>query len=321
VDEDLVEMTPVATPGADTIQALAEMLSIPKEKTLKAVFLSGDDEQLVLIIVRGDLDVSLPKISDVTGIRVLRPANEEIIRSGGAEPGYASPIGLDVMPSLEGKGVLVIGDPSIEYGTNFVAGANKPDFHISGVNYPRDFAVTLIADVALAKEGDRCYACGEALAATQGIYMGGWQKLPSSIQYSSEEGLDRSHVGLGTLFVEPILSALIAEHKDDQGMIWPVRIAPFDVYLVDLKCPQEAEQVVQDVESVGLSVLHDDRKASPGVKFTDADLIGLPIRLTVSRRSLEQGGVECTLRGKNTRQIIPLEGIGEAVLAVIHSVM
>ncbi|UCF61995.1 MAG: hypothetical protein JSV37_04720 [Anaerolineaceae bacterium] len=321
VDEDLLEMTPVSTPGADTIQALAEMLSIPEEKTLKAVFLSGDDEQLVLIVIRGDLDVSMPKISALTGSHALRPASEEGIRSGRAEPGFASPIGLDVMPSLDERGILVIGDLSIEHGVNFVAGANKPGFHISGVNYPRDFSVTLIADVALAKEGDSCLACGEALAATRGIYLGGWKKLPASIQYTSEEGLDRSHAGLGTLSIEPILSALLAEHKDEQGMIWPVRIAPFDVYLVDLNCPQEAEQVVQDLESVDLSVLHDDRKASPGVKFTDADLIGLPVRLTVSRRSLDQGGVECTLRGKNTLQIIPFEGIGEAILAVITSVM
>ncbi len=320
-EEDFLEMTPVATPGADTIQALAEMLSIPVEKTLKAVFLSGEDEQLVMIVVRGDLDVSLPKISDVTGIRDLHPADEDVIRSAGAEPGYASPIGLDVKPSLEEKGILVIGDLSIEHGTNFVAGANKPGFHISGVNYPRDFTVTSITDVALAGEGDRCPVCGEALAATRGIYLGGWQKLPDSIQYTSEEGLAHSHIGLGTLFLEPILSALLAEHKDDQGMIWPFRMAPFDVYLVELKCPREAEQVVQELESVGLSVLHDDRKVSPGVKFTDADLIGLPIRLTVSGRSLGQGGVECVLRGEKTQQIIPVEGVGEAILAVINSVM
>jgi prolyl-tRNA synthetase len=321
-DENLIEMTPIATPDADTIQALAEMLSIPEAKTLKALFLTGDGEQLVLVVVRGDLDVSIPKISDVTGLRSLRAASEEVIRSGGAEPGYASPIGLDVKASLEDKGLLVIGDLSIEHGVNFVAGANKPGFHMSGVNYPRDFTVTMIADVALAKEGDGCPACGEALAATRGIYLGGWQRLPASIRYTSDEGLDQfTQAGLGTLFIEAMLSALLAEHKDDQGMIWPVRIAPYDVYLVELRCPQEAEQVVRDVEAIGLRVLHDDRKASPGVKFSDADLIGLPIRLTVSRRSLEQGGVEFAVRGKSDRQIIPLDGVGETILAVFSSVM
>ncbi|HEY48236.1 MAG TPA: hypothetical protein G4O14_15825 [Anaerolineae bacterium] len=322
VEENLTEMTPIATPGADTIQALAEMLSIPEAKTLKALFLTGDEEQLVLIVIRGDLDVSLPKISDVTGIRSLRAASEEIIRSGGAEPGYASPIGLEVKTSMEDEGLLVIGDFSIEHGVNFVAGANKPGFHMRGVNYPRDYVVTLIADVALAKEGDGCPTCGEALMATRGIFLGGWQRLKASIRYTSDEGLDRyTQIGLGTLFLEPILSALLAEHKDDQGMIWPSRLAPFDVYLVELKCPQEAEKVAREVEATGLSVLHDDRKVSPGVKFTDADLIGLPIRLTVSRRSLEQGGVECAVRGKSVQQIIPLEGVGETILAVFSSVM
>ncbi len=320
--ENLAEMTPIATPGADTIQALAEMLSIPEAKTLKALFLTGDEERLVLIVVRGDLDVSLPKISDVTGIRSLQPASEKVIRSAGAEPGYASPIGLDIKTSFGDKGLLVIGDFSIEQGVNFVAGANKPGFHMSGVNYPRDFSVTLLADVALAKEGDGCPVCGEALKANRGIYLGGWQRLSASIRYTCEEGHDRyTHVGLGTLFLEPILSAILAEHQDDQGMTWPAKMAPFDVYLVELKCPQEAEEVARDLEAVGLGVLHDDREASPGIKFSDADLIGLPIRITVSRRSLEQGGVECAIRGKNTRQIVPLEGVGESILSIFRSVM
>jgi prolyl-tRNA synthetase len=315
-------MTPIATPEAETIQMLADMLSIPEEKTLKAIFLTEGDDQLVLVVVRGDLDVSLSKVTDVTGLRSLRPAREEVIRTSGAEPGYASPIGLDVKASADEKGLLVIGDQSIEHGVNFVAGANKPGFHMSGVNFPRDFSVTLIADIALAKEGDACPTCGEKLKVTRGIYLGGWKRLSEPIRYTGDEGLDQyTQVGVGTILFESLLSALIAEHNDDHGLIWPVKIAPYDVYLVELKCPQEAKQVVRDVEAVGLSVLYDDRKASPGVKFSDADLIGLPVRLTVSRRSLKQGGVECAVRGTSDRQIIPLEGVGKTVLAVFSSVM
>jgi prolyl-tRNA synthetase len=322
LDDDLKEMKIVATPGADTIRTLAEMLSVPESKTLKAVFLTGDDEQLVLSVVRGDLDVSLVKISDTTGIRSLRPANEEVVRSSGAEPGYASPIGLDVRESLEDEGVLVVADLSIERGMNFIAGANKPGLHMKGVNYPRDFAVTIVTDIAQAREGDGCPECDASLTAVRGMYLGGWRRLNSSILYSGEDGHDTyAHVGLGTLFMEPILAALLAEHRDDHGMIWPASIAPVDVYLVDLKCPKEAKQVVEALEAVGLSVLHDDRKASPGVKFTDADLIGLPLRLTVSRRSLEQGGVEFAVRGKDIRQILPLESVGVSVLAAFNSIM
>ncbi|HEY44836.1 MAG TPA: hypothetical protein G4O11_12725 [Anaerolineae bacterium] len=322
LEDNLEEMMPVATPGADTIRALADMLSVPESKTLKAVFLMGEDKHLVLVVVGGNLDVSLTKISGATGIRSLQPASEELIRSVGAEPGYASPIGLEVKESLQDKGILVIGDLSIECGVNFIAGANKPGFHMRGVNFPRDFMVTIVADVAQAKEGDGCPECGEALATTRGIYLGGWQWSSSSIQYSNEEGHNRyAQIGLGTLFVEPILAALLVEHSDNQGMIWPVGLAPFDVYLVELKCPKEAKMIVEDVEAAGLSVLHDDRKTSPGVKFTDADLIGLPIRLTVSRRSLEQGGVEFSIRGKDIRQILPLESVGESLLAVFCSIM
>jgi prolyl-tRNA synthetase len=320
--EALEEIESVPTPGADTIRSLAEMLSIPESKTLKAVFLTADDGRLIFVVLQGDLEISLSKLAYATGCRTFRPANEEEILAAEAEPGYASPIGLKVKVDTSSEGVLVVGDLSIERGSNYVAGANRPGYHLKGVNYPRDFSVTLKADIACASENDGCSQCGKPLVAMRGIYLGGWQQLASSIRYANDEGRDQdSFVGLGTLFFEPILAAIIAIHSDDQGMVWPECVAPFDVYLVDLRCSEDAATVVQELESIGLHVLHDDRDVSPGVKFFDADLIGCPVRITVSRRSLKKGGVEISMRGEDESNIIPIKNLKNVLQIPFNAIM
>ena len=320
--EALEEMNLVSTPGADTIRDLANMLSIPESKTIKAVFMTTDDGRLVFAVLRGDLEISLSKLALAANCLSLRPANEEEIRARGAEPGYASPIGLKRVVDHVEQGLIIIGDPSIERGMNYVAGANKPDFHFQGVNYPRDFSVDMIADIATAREGDNCLECGKPLVAKNGIYLGCWKPSSISIQYANEDGCDQEgYVGMGTLLLEPILAALLAVHHDDQGIIWPGRVAPFDVHIVEIRCSEEAIAVSRELEAAGLSVLFDDRKVSPGVKFTDADLIGCPLRITVSQRSLRNGGVELSFRGKEDCQIIPLERIGDIITARITEIM
>jgi prolyl-tRNA synthetase len=308
--EALEEIESVPTPGADTIRSLAEMLSIPESKTLKAVFLTADDGHLFFVVLQGDLEISLSKLAHATGRRSFRPADEEEILAAEAEPGYASPIGLKVQVDTSSEGVFVVGDLSIERGSNFVAGANRPGYHLKGVNYPRDFSVTLMADIACASENDECLQCGMSLVAKRGIYLGGWQQLADSIRYANDEGRDQdSFVGLGTLLFEPLLAAIIAIHSDDQGLVWPATMAPFDVHLVDLRCSEDAATVVQELESIGIHVLYDDRDVSPGVKFVDADLIGCPIRITVSQRSMKKGGVEISMRGDDESKIIPIENL------------
>ena len=320
--EALEEMNLISTPGAHTIRDLAHMLSVPESKTIKAVFMTADDGRLVFAVLRGDLEISISKLAYAANCLSLRPAIEEEIRTWGAEPGYASPVGLKKVVDPVERGLIIIGDPSIKQGTNFVAGANQPDFHFQGVNFPRDFSVDMIADIAAAKEGDNCPECGGTLAAGNGIYLGCWKPSPITLQYANEAGRDREgYVGLGTLFLEPILAALLAVHHDDQGIIWPARVAPYDVHVVEIRCSEEAVVVLRELEAIGLSVLFDDRKVSPGVKFTDADLIGCPLRITVSRRSLKNGGVELSIRGEEDHQIIPLEGIGDIIVTHLAEIM
>ena len=320
--EELEEMNLVSTPGADTIRDLAQMLSIPESKTIKAVFMTADDGRLVFAVLRGDLEISTPKLLHATDCQSLRPAIEKEIQAWGAEPGYASPVGLKRVVDPVEQGMMIIGDPSIEQGTNFIAGANKPDFHLKGVNYPRDFSVDVIADIAAAREGDNCPECGKPLVANSGIYLGCWQPSLVSIRYASEDGRDQEgYVGLGTLLLEPILAALLSVYHDDQGIIWPAKVAPYDVHIVELSCPEEADAVARELETTGLSVLLDDRLVSAGVKFNDADLIGCPLRITVSRRSLEKGGVELSIRSEEGRQIIPLKGMGDIIYTQITKIM
>jgi len=320
--EVLDEMNLVSTPGADTIRDLADMLSIPESKTIKAVFMTADDGRLVFAVLRGDLEISISKLMYATNSLSLRPAIEEEIRAGGAEPGYASPVGLKGVVDPVEHGLIIIGDSSIEQGTNYVAGANKPDFHFQGVNYPRDFSVNVIADIAAAREGDNCPECGKSLVANSGIYLGCWKPSLISIQYANEDGSYREgYVGLGTLILESIMAALLSVHNDDQGIIWPARVAPYDVHIVEIRCPEEAVVVSRELEATGLSVLFDDRKVSPGVKFADADLIGCPLRIIVSQRSLKNGGVELSIRGEEDRQIIPLDGIGDIISTRLTEIM
>jgi prolyl-tRNA synthetase len=322
IDEPLEQLAPVDTPGANTIQALSDYLDVPKTKTLKAIFLTGDGEKHVLAVLRGDFDLSLAKLAGVMGCQSFMPAEEVEIRALGAEPGYAGPVGLRVQVSEDDKGVLVVGDRSIEWGMNFVCGANKPDVHLTGVNYPRDFSVTFLEDIAIAREGDGCPECSEPLSTRRGVYLGGWQDLVTPIRYTDKAGYEcDAPAGLGTLLLEPIMASLIELCMDERGLAWPPSLAPFDVHLVDLKCPAEALEALKEIEAGGLSVLHDDRNASPGVKFADADLIGCPLRATVSQRSLDRGGIELSKRGGVESEIVPLDGLRTSAIGLFNSLM
>jgi prolyl-tRNA synthetase len=306
-DEPLEELSPVATPGTKTIKELAAFLQVPESKTLKAVFLTSEDERLVFVVLRGDLELSTSKLAHTLGSRSLQPADEMHIQLAGAQPGFAGPVGMQVQDMEGGEGILVVGDLSIEKGMNFVAGANRPDHHLTGVNYPRDFQVSILADVAEARPGDLCVQCGSPLVAQRGSRLSSWHKLDLPLHYSAKDGGNRAAlISVGTLYLTPILDALIDRYADENGIGWPAQLAPYDIHIVELKCPQEAADVSRRLEEAGWQILHDDRDISAGVKFKDADLIGCPIRVTVSHRSLDQGGIEVMLRGTDTREIVPI---------------
>ncbi|GAI45452.1 unnamed protein product, partial [marine sediment metagenome] len=213
----------------------------------------------------------------------------------------------------------VIADDSITSATNLIAGANKPDTHLRNVNYPRDFKVDLITDIARARAGDGCPKCGGKLLSIHGIEVGHTFKLGTFISqklgafFIDANGVSHPIVmgsygiGLGRL-----LAAAIEQNHDDKGIIWPLAIAPYHIYLCPLylENPQvaaTAENLYADLISQGLEVLFDDRDESPGVKFNDADLLGIPIRVTVSPRTLETNSIEIKQRSEKESQLVPLE--------------
>lgn len=328
--EPLEDAVPLATPGCETIADVADFVGVPTRKTLKVVFYTTGDGDLVLVMIRGDLDVNETKLRNLLDGATLEPAPEEEVRRVGAEPGYGSPVGLDLRESAEGKGVLVIADPSIKTGTNFVAGANRPGYHLVGVNYPRDFAVTIMDDVAQAEAGHKCPECQGTLAADSAIELGHCFKLGThytesvGATYLDPDGQEQPIVmGSYGIGVGRLLAAVIEAHHDDYEIMWPPALAPFDVYLLTLgtddETQRQAEAFSSQLEDAGLDVLFDDREESAGVKFTDADLIGCPVRATVSRRSLEKGGVELKARWTDDMEVVTSESLVDATRELMNS--
>ena len=299
----------VATPGVGTIEELAHFLNIPQSRTLKVVFYVADGK-LVIVVIRGDIGVNEVKVKNLLHCVELRLASEAELEKAGLIAGSASPVGL--------TDIKVIADESITAGANFVAGGNKPDTHIKNVNYPRDFKADTTADIAQAKAGEGCPKCGSKLSSSRGIEVGHVFKLGTFISeklgafFTDVNGESRPVVmgcygiGLGRL-----LAAAIEQNHDDKGIIWPMSIAPYHIYLCPLylenpEVATAAENLYAELESQGLEVLYDNRQESPGVKFNDADLLGIPIRVTISPRTLEKNSAEIKKRSEKKTELVPL---------------
>ncbi|MHB1356753.1 MAG: proline--tRNA ligase [Anaerolineae bacterium] len=311
-------LTRVATPDTTTIQGVAELLGVTERQTLKAVFMSDPAGQVIFALIRGDLEVNQIKLSNLLGGVELHPSTYDELSATGIVAGYASPVGL--------TGVRVVADDSLRSGSNFVAGANEKGYHLMNVNYPRDFTVDTIADIALARSGDICTICGSPLEARRGIEAGHVFKLGT--KYSAKVGatfLDKEGnakpmmmgcYGIGT---GRLLACIVEQHHDERGIVWPVSVAPFQVHLVSLGTNNPAVVSAADaldlrLRQAGFDVLYDDRQESAGVKFNDADLIGIPVRLTISKRTIESTSVELKLRWDSVVQLVPQADL-EQVLA------
>jgi prolyl-tRNA synthetase len=308
--EKLKPIEKVATPDCKSIEALANLLGIPKSKTAKAVFMiagheeeGGTREEFLFAIVRGDMEVNETKLANVAKADWLRPATEDEIRAVGATPGYASPIGL--------RGVTVIVDDAVPSSPNLVAGANEAGYHLLNTNIGRDYEATIIADIAAAGDGDACINCGQPLYTSRGVEVGNIFKLGTrysaaiNATYFDADGVQKPIVmgsyGIGS---GRLLACIAEEHHDDKGLIWPITVAPYQVHLVSLGQAEAADRIYETLLKAGIEVLYDDREESPGVKFNDADLIGIPLRVTVAAKSLAKGGVEVKRRDQPKAEIV-----------------
>ena len=308
--EEPLPLQEISTPGVKAIADLARFLNVPASRTLKSVFYVAEGRP-TLVLIRGDLDVNEVKLKNLLKCAELRMATDDDLKGTGVVAGFASPVGL--------KGIRVVADDSIRLGSNFVAGANKPDTHLKNVNYPRDFAVEQMRDIALARAGLECPRCGELFRSARGIEVGHIFKLGTFLSerlgamFLDENGVSRPAVmgsygiGLGRL-----MAAAVEQNHDEKGMVWPLPIAPYHIYLcaISLDKPDvaaAANRIYEEMAGAGLEVLYDDRAESPGVKFNDADLLGIPLRVTISPRTLKSQSVEVKWRNQKDADIVPLD--------------
>jgi prolyl-tRNA synthetase len=310
----------IATPGIYTIEALASHLGIPQARTCKAVFYSADGRPL-FVAIRGDMEVNETKLRRAAGCVDLHYMTEPEVIGAGFVPGSASAVGL--------RDIRTVADDLVPREVNLVAGANKPDAHLLNVNYGRDWQADVVADIALAREGYLCAQCGAPLRLRRGIEMGQIFKLGTV--YSEKLGatfLDGDGqlkpvvmgcYGIGT---ERLLAAVVEANHDERGIIWPAELAPYQVHLVALgidrpDVSEAAERLYADLQAAGIPALYDDREESPGVKFNDADLLGMPLRLTISARTLAQDSVELKRRTEADTKLAPLKetlaAVGESL--------
>jgi prolyl-tRNA synthetase len=277
----------VLTPECPTIEALANFLSIPKEKTAKALMYTRvADGRFIFVVIRGDMQLSETKLKANVGN--IRAATTEEIIGAGAVPGYASPVGL--------KDALIVVDDLIPQSQNLVAGANEAGYHLKNTNYGRDYSADVVADLVQVEEGHPCLNCGRRLVILATM------PLASGMEYD----------------FDAILLALAQSHHDEKGLTIPHPAAVFSVYLMhipgkELDTRAKAEEIHNGLHEAGISILFDDRDERAGVKFNDADLIGCPIRVTVGEKGLKDGMVELKLRKEKEGQLILIDDLRKRV--------
>jgi len=300
----------VATPGVTTIEALAEMLGIDSAATSKAMPVTLSDGRVVLGLVRGDDRLSEPKMLAALGSD-YRPSTDEEIRSAfGASGGSLGPVGVEVE---------VIADEALREG-QYVTGANRDGWHLLGVEVARDYEPTF-ADIREPVDGDTCPECGGALRFQTAIEVGHIFKFddrysaPLGARFLDEDGTERSLVG-GSYGIGParVMAAAVEQSHDENGIVWPASIAPYDVHVLALHAGAEevlgeAEKVAASLSDAGFDVLLDDRDERPGEKFADADLVGSPVRVIVGKKTLDDGAVDVRRRDGSAEARVPVPDV------------
>jgi prolyl-tRNA synthetase len=305
----------VHTPRKKSIEDVAAFLKVTPADTGKAVFYRTPENHLVFVVIRGDFEVNEAKLRRIVKANLEFAADEQI-RAAGAEPGYASPIGVDP------KKCTIIFDPSAAYSSNLVVGANEADHHFTGFNFARDLSgiasKITIADIATARAGDPCPITGEPLVETRGIEVGNIFQLGTkysaamNVNFLDAEGKQQPMImGCYGIGVGRAMASVLEQAHDNNGPIWPFSIAPYHVHLVALNYDQPEVQAVADelyagLQKAGVEVVFDDRNKKAGFAFADADLMGIPLRIILSPKRIPNGEVEFKYRDGSESGTLPL---------------
>jgi prolyl-tRNA synthetase len=311
--EPLAAPEPVDTPGATTIEQVAGLLEVPAGALIKALPVIVEGRGPVLVIVRGDHRLNEIKLTNHLKAPFRAAQDDEVERLFGTHAGFIGPVGASAP---------VVADEALRGLHGLVAGANEPDRHLRGVEPGRDFEPEW-ADVRTVEAGDTDPS-GATIRIEPAIEVGNIFKLgtrysePLGATYLDEDGAEK-HIWMGSYGIGParILAAAVEQYHDEAGISWPRAIAPFDVHLVTLGKPGEeardvADGLYKELRTLGLDVLYDDRTASAGEKFADAELLGCPLRLTIGKRGLESGEVEAQVRRGREKRTLPLDGAAQA---------
>jgi len=322
-------LTEVATPGKNKCEEVAGLLKLPLDRTVKSIVLAVDGEtgaQLFLLLVRGDHELNEVKASKVPGLTDFRFASEaEIVEYFGTPPGYLGPVKTK-------KPLTVVADRTVANMSDFVCGANKEGFHLSGVNWGRDLPEPLVADIRNVVEGDASPDGKGVLEICRGIEVGHIFQLGTRYSeamncvYLDEKGHSQPMVmGCYGVGVTRVLGAAIEQCFDERGIVWPVSIAPFQVVI----CPMgydrsEAVRETSDclhaeLQAAGIEVILDDRGERPGAMFADWELIGVPYRVVIGDRGLKEGGLEFQARTDTEATVVPVAEMAAKVIAEVKA--
>ncbi len=321
--EDMGNRELVFTPNTKTIEELTKFLKVPAEKLIKTLVFKCSDGTYVLALIRGDLDVNEAKLKNFLGVSEIMPASpEESEEKLGIPLGFAGPIGV--------KSVTIVADVSLRDIKGGVTGANKKDYHYINVNAGRDFNPDKYLDLRLVRERDTCPRCGKPLQMFKGIELGHIFKLGNkytkafSVTYLDEDGTTKTPImGCYGIGVERTIAAVIEQNNDENGIIWPITVAPFHVHVLPVKyegkMKEVSEKLKKQLEKSGIEVLLDDRNERAGVKFKDADLIGIPFRITVGERGLKKETVEIVERRTGHHEPVKIEKAADVLKEKISS--
>lgn len=312
-EEAMLTKEEVVTPDCKTIADVCAYLKLPVDHSVKAVAYNSE-KGLILCFIRGDHEVNEIKVINTCGVIDLEMATEEQLAAAGTVGGYMGPVGI------ENKKVIVVVDATVMKMHNVCCGANKEGYHFINVNPGRDFTPTYVADIRLIQEGDPCPHCGGEVSKARGIEVGQvfklFTKYSSALKatYLDENGKEQPIVmGCYGVGVSRTMAAAIEQNYDDNGIIWPIEIAPYHVLVVPVNTKDEAsaakaEEIYMQLKKVGLETVIDDRNERPGVKFKDADLIGYPLRVVVGPKTLTEGKLEVKIRKTGEIRYLPLDG-------------
>lgn len=326
-DEASEELKTVSTPDMHTIEEVCKYLDAPSEKSLKAVvYQKNATDEYVIVFIRGDLDVNETKLTNFLGENI-HPA--VIDDECGIVAGFIGPVNMDA----ECK-PLILFDSSVKDTNNMVCGANKADYHYTGLDMQRDLPDAEYHDFAKIRDGGICPNCGkETIVVSRGIEVGNIFQLGTkytksmNMTYLDEKG--ESHypiMGCYGIGVGRLAASVCEAHHDEYGPVWPMPIAPWQVHLCCMRAADEAtheaaDKMYEELQNAGLEVIYDDRKVSAGVMFSDADLLGVPVRVIVSPRNLKENVCEVVTRDKTVQEKVPVENTLEAVKKLVNELM